>query len=85
MQYQYQESIKHTGRERTMDLMEFINVFISMDPTGSNPLANLLLIVAGVAALGLLLASMAGNLTHDRSSRAVVKERTTPEDLKKAA
>jgi len=67
-----------------MDAMEFISVFFSMDPTGSNPLANLLLIGAGVAAFGLLLASMAGALGHDRPSGAVVEQRTTP-DLKKAA
>ena len=68
-----------------MDPMEFINVFFSMGPTASNPLGNLLVMVAGVAALILFLAGMAGSLTHNRSSRAVVEQQTTREDFKKAA
>jgi hypothetical protein len=67
-----------------MDPIEFINVFFSMSPA-SNPLGNLLVMGAGVAALILLLLSMAGILTHNRSLRAAVEQHTTREDFEKAA
>ena len=68
-----------------MDIMEFINVFFNMNSMESNPLANLLMVIAGSAALGLFLVGMARAFTHIPPEHTAPEERIAHEDLQKAA